>query len=427
MGHGLQRKEVKMVDTVRISELTTGSTKLSDETPATDITDTTQALSGTTKKYFRYDVDTQIYTLLGLGFFTACYAATTANLSATYSNGTSGVGATLTNSSTQAAFSIDGVTPPINSRILVKSQSTGAQNGIYIVTNAGSISTNWVLTRATDCDQAVEMVYGNAVLIALGTTNGNKCFQLTFSGSVTVGATTLTFSAIAIGVPPYPSLSGSYSLGGIAYSTATQLAILAGTATANQIPLSGSSAAPSWSTATYPATTTVSQLLYSSSANTIAGLATTNRASLSTNSTGVPTWLALADGQIVIGSTAGSPAAGTLTAGLNTSITNASNSITVNANLMTRTAVSSSPYVVLTTDYFISVSTASARTIQLPNAPTTNQAWIIKDRTGSGGSNNISVTTVGGVITIDGATTYTINSNFGSIGVLFNGTSYEIW
>jgi hypothetical protein len=82
------------------------------------------------------------------------------------------------------------------------------------------------------------------------------------------------------------------SNGGIFYSTATAGAILAGTATANQVLLSGSSTTPAWSTATYPATTTVSQLLYSSSANVISGLTTANDGVLVTNNTGVPSWLA---------------------------------------------------------------------------------------------------------------------------------------
>lgn len=78
------------------------------------------------------------------------------------------------------------------------------------------------------------------------------------------------------------------SNGGIVYSGASALAILSGTATANQVLLSGSSAAPAWSTATYPATTTVNQLLYSSSANVIAGLTTANGGVLNTSGAGVP-------------------------------------------------------------------------------------------------------------------------------------------
>jgi hypothetical protein len=82
------------------------------------------------------------------------------------------------------------------------------------------------------------------------------------------------------------------NVGGIVYSTASALAILAGTATANQIVMSGSSAAPAWSTATYPATTTINQILYSSAANTVTGIATVNSAGLLTNGSGVPAWVA---------------------------------------------------------------------------------------------------------------------------------------
>lgn len=85
-----------------------------------------------------------------------------------------------------------------------------------------------------------------------------------------------------------------------------------------------------YTTATYPATTTVSQLLYSSSPNVIGGLATANRGVLTTGTTGIPVITALAtDGQIIIGSTAGVPAAATLSAGTGIAITNASNSITI--------------------------------------------------------------------------------------------------
>lgn len=76
--------------------------------------------------------------------------------------------------------------------------------------------------------------------------------------------------------------------GAIPYSDANKITLLAATATANQIMLSGSNTAPSWSTATYPATTTVNQLLYSSSANVIAGLATGNSGVLVTSGAGVP-------------------------------------------------------------------------------------------------------------------------------------------
>lgn len=60
------------------------------------------------------------------------------------------------------------------------------------------------------------------------------------------------------------------SNGGLVYSTGAALAILSGTATAGQIPRSGASGAPSWSTATYPATAAQGTVLNATSANVIA-------------------------------------------------------------------------------------------------------------------------------------------------------------
>lgn len=120
--------------------------------------------------------------------------------------------------------------------------------------------------------------------------------------------------------------------GGIVYSTATALAILSGTATANQVLLSGLSTAPAWSTATYPATTTINQILYSSAANTIAGLATANSAVLVTTSAGVPVFSStMTDGQVIIGSTGATPVAASLTAGSGVTITPGAGTITIAA------------------------------------------------------------------------------------------------
>lgn len=389
----------------------------------------------------------------GLSPRTSCKVATTAALTVTYNNGTSGVGATLTNTGAQAALSIDGVALAVNDRVLVKDQASTLQNGIYTVTNIGSGATNWVLTRATDYDQAApnEVVEGSYTIISEGTTNAANLFVETGQGPFTIGTTAIVFSAfnsaaninvtaplsksgntislttpiaatyggtgvansntitlggnistaaafttsganaltlttvgvtnvtlptsgtlvntavttlsslVSVGTittgtwngtlisPIYGgtgvnngsstitiggnlTLSGAFttaftvtgntsvtlptsgtlattsqipslplslsnggtaasltaSNGGIFYSTGTAGAILAGTATAGRILRSGSSAAPSWSTATYPATTTVSQILYSSATNTVAGLTTANNGTLITSGTGVP-------------------------------------------------------------------------------------------------------------------------------------------
>lgn len=88
------------------------------------------------------------------------------------------------------------------------------------------------------------------------------------------------------------------------------------------------------------------------------------------------------------------------------------------------TTPGSYPYTVLSTDYVILTSTSAAHTIDLPNAPSTGQQYIIKDVTGTAGTHNISVTTPGGTVTIDGSTTYTMNVNYGSLTVVFDGSNY---
>ena len=127
----------------------------------------------------------------GLDTKPSCKVATTANLSASYSNGTAGVGATLTNSGTQAALSIDGITMVAADRVLVKDQSTAAQNGIYVVTNIGSGSSNWILTRATPEDQPAELTGGSFVFVEQGTANGDNGYVFTHNGSPTFGTTAL--------------------------------------------------------------------------------------------------------------------------------------------------------------------------------------------------------------------------------------------
>jgi len=84
------------------------------------------------------------------------------------------------------------------------------------------------------------------------------------------------------------------------------------------------------------------------------------------------------------------------------------------------------PYIVLSTDYIILVDTSAARTINLPNAPTTGQSFVIKDTVGTANAFNVTVTTVGGVVTIDGATSQAINTNWECLTVIFEGTSYRV-
>ena len=116
--------------------------------------------------------------------------ATTANLASNYNNS----GGTLTNSGSNAALSLDGVTVVAGNRILVKDQSSGAENGIYVVTTVGDGSTAWVLTRADDANASAEMTGGVFTFVEEGTVGADNGYVFTHNGAPTLGSTALTVS-----------------------------------------------------------------------------------------------------------------------------------------------------------------------------------------------------------------------------------------
>ena len=129
----------------------------------------------------------------GLDTKPSCKLATTANLTATYSNGTAGVGATLT-ASANGALVLDTQAGNVNDRILVKDQTTRTENGIYTVTATGDISNPFVLTRSTPEDQPAELSGGAFVFVEEGSLNANNGYTFTHTGAPTFGTTNLDVS-----------------------------------------------------------------------------------------------------------------------------------------------------------------------------------------------------------------------------------------
>jgi hypothetical protein len=83
---------------------------------------------------------------------------------------------------------LDGVTLATGDRILVKNQSTGSQNGIYVVKASGAPD------RSTDADTGAELTSNFAVFVEEGTANADQGYVLTNDGAITVGTTALTFT-----------------------------------------------------------------------------------------------------------------------------------------------------------------------------------------------------------------------------------------
>lgn len=95
--------------------------------------------------------------------------------------------ATTANITLSAPQTVDGVVLVAGNRVLVKNQTTGAENGLYLVAAAA-----W--TRTVDADAPNEMAGGDFVFVQEGTTQADSGWVCTNDGAVTIGTTALTFA-----------------------------------------------------------------------------------------------------------------------------------------------------------------------------------------------------------------------------------------
>lgn len=131
--------------------------------------------------------------VLGQNFKEAAkYATTTALPTVVYSNGSSGVGATLI-AVGLGALSLDGNTPSVNDRVLVKNQVSTFQNSIYSVTTVGNAGVAFVLTRTTDANQGSEYETGDSLFVTAGTTQATTTWAYTGIDNPTIGTDAITY------------------------------------------------------------------------------------------------------------------------------------------------------------------------------------------------------------------------------------------
>lgn len=295
-----------------------------------------------------------------------------------------------------------------------------ANNAASTITISGNHPATFTLTGSTSVTFPTSGTLATTAMSGITTLDGDAGSATGATVTLSGGSTGLTTSGSSATV----TLAGTLALanggtnasltasnGGIFYSTASAGAILSATATAQQLLLSGASGAPAWSTSTYPTTNAVSTLLYASSANVMAALATANNGVLITSAGGVPS----------ISSTLPSAVQGNITT-VGT-ISNIFKTASGRVVKLTETAID---YTVLTSDDIVGVtSTATPRAITLPNAAgITGQRFTVKDEGGNALINNITVSTGGG--NIDGAATAVIASNYSALTFYSNGTNYFI-
>ena len=137
----------------------------------------------------------------GVNFHAAVNNATTTALPTnTYSNGVSGVGATLT-AVANGALTIDGTSQTAGNRVLVKDEAITSRNGVYTVTQVGSVALPYILTRATDYDSSGsgtnEIDAGDMILVLNGTSNANTSWVQQTPLPITIGTTNIVFIEFA--------------------------------------------------------------------------------------------------------------------------------------------------------------------------------------------------------------------------------------
>ena len=153
--------------------------------------------------------------LTGIKWKASVRAATTANgtLASAFANGQT----------------IDGVTLATGDRILLKNQSSGAENGIYLVNASGAP------TRTADANADAEMLQAT-VFVEAGTVNADTQWTCT-NNAITLGSTALTFAQVS-GAGTYTADGSTLQLTGNVFSIAdAELLAIAGlTSAADRLP-----------------------------------------------------------------------------------------------------------------------------------------------------------------------------------------------
>ena len=125
-----------------------------------------------------------------------------------------------------APATVDGVSLALRDRVLVTAQSTGSENGIYIVTTVGAGS-NGTWARTTDADATGDIKAGTIIMITEGTTYADTQWKLTTDNPITIGSTTLTFARNGNAAYGTIAVSGQNSI--VADQIGDTLTLVAGT------------------------------------------------------------------------------------------------------------------------------------------------------------------------------------------------------
>jgi hypothetical protein len=183
--------------------------------PNTVVTSTTHGLSvndqiwltstagnglSTNTAYFVFSTPNATSLTLSTNYGGAQYTGISNGTGLTYATrANSGVGATLTNAGANVALTVDSISLANTNRVMVRLQTNPAENGVYVVSNPGNGSAQWVLTRATDADyfspvDTNGLGEGDYFYTQSGAINAGDSHVLTTPGNIIIGYTNLTYT-----------------------------------------------------------------------------------------------------------------------------------------------------------------------------------------------------------------------------------------
>lgn len=239
---GSLRTDNILIDGNRISP-DTGAVELEDAELFNPLNANSQLIHNLATPIVSSDAATKGYvdaTAAGRYFVAPVRVSATANFAATYNNGTSGVGATLTANANGAAAQ-DGITLALNDRVIFPFQTDPVEGGIYTCTDLGSVGTPAVYTRATDYDQPSDIDPGDTIGVLEGTVYEGAFWMetsivsaigtdpITFILSVNPNVVTLNTTQTITGAKTFSSGSNAFGTpASINLANATNLPISSG-------------------------------------------------------------------------------------------------------------------------------------------------------------------------------------------------------
>lgn len=355
--------------------------------------------------------------------YEVCSCATTADLNAVYDP--SAISPTLTLIAA-GALSLDGAPVFIDNIVLVKDQINQIENGVYYCTTEGDVGIQAVLSRVPGFITPNEINNSGIISIINGVTQANTGWVV--ESVVQTLLDPIIFDQIIYWPVTYYVATGNifgYNSGNLSVSGTDNTGICYG---GMQDLSSGSQNTGLGALSLTSLTTGSGNIAISGGFGSLANLLTGNG---NVGINGGQNYTGAENFNICLGHPGITGESNTVRigGGYGTGIYQQKNcyiaqTLNTSGLIRTTTSVTTATYTALATDDVLICNRAGTISVTLLASPETGRTFTIKDDRGTAAANNITITPAAG--NIDGAATYVINTNYGSVTLIYNGTQWNI-